>query len=172
MPSFVHRIASAADLPVIVDIYNSTVASREVTADTEPVSVASRQQWFDDHDPERRPLWVIHAANDTAAQPAVLGWMSYSNFYGRPAYSGTAELSIYIAEPSRGQGIGRYCLEQAIAFAPRIGVHTLLGFIFGHNVPSLALFKKFGFDTWAHLPRVANLDGIERDLIILGKRVA
>jgi L-amino acid N-acyltransferase YncA len=80
-------------------------------------------------------------------------------------------LSIYIAEAARGKGIGRYCLEQAIAFAPSIGVHTLLGFIFGHNQPSLGLFKKFGFDTWANLPRVATLDGVERDLIILGKRV-
>ena len=172
MPSFVHRTARAADLPLIVDIYNSTIASREVTADTEPVSVQSRQAWFDEHTPERRPLWVIHAAGDTAAEPEVVGWMSYSNFYGRPAYSGTAEVSIYIAEQWRGKGLGRYCLEQAIAFAPRIAVHTLLGFIFGHNQPSLALFRKYGFDTWAQLPRVANLDGIERDLIILGKRVA
>ena len=169
--SFVHRVARPQDLPVIVEIYNSTVASRKVTADTEPVSVASRQQWFDDHDPQRRPLWVIHAASDTSAEPQVLGWMSYSNFYGRPAYSGTAEVSIYIAEAARGNGIGRYCLQQAIDYAPNIAVHTLLGFIFGHNVPSLALFKKFGFDTWANLPRVANLDGIERDLIILGRRV-
>jgi L-amino acid N-acyltransferase YncA len=169
--AFVHRIARQQDLPAIVAIYNSTVASREVTADTEPVSVASRQQWFDEHSPERRPLWVIHATGDTAAEPEVLGWLSYSNFYGRPAYSGTAELSIYIAEAARGKGIGRYCLEQAIAYAPSIAVHTLLGFIFGHNQPSLALFKKFGFDTWANLPRVATLDGVERDLIILGKRV-
>jgi L-amino acid N-acyltransferase YncA len=172
MPSYLHRVARQQDLPVIVEIYNSTVASREVTADTEPVSVASRQHWFDEHDPQRRPLWVIHAADDHAAEPAVLGWISYSNFYGRPAYAGTAELSIYIAEAARGRGIGRYCLEQAIAFAPSIAVHTLLGFIFGHNVPSLALFKKYGFDTWAKLPRVATLDGVERDLIILGKRVA
>ena len=172
MPSYVHRVARPADLPVIVDIYNSTIASREVTADTEPVTVASRQAWYDDHDPARRPLWVIHAADDASDEPAVLGWMSYSNFYGRPAYSGTAEVSIYIAEASRGQGLGRYCLEQAIAFAPAIEVHTLLGFIFGHNKPSLALFEKYGFTTWAHLPRVALLDDIERDLIILGKRVA
>lgn len=171
MPSYVHRIAGRDDLPVIVDIYNSTIASREVTADTEPVSVASREGWFAEHTPERRPLWVIHSADDSSPEPEVVGWMSYSNFYGRPAYSGTAELSIYVAEAWRGKGIGRYCLEQAVAFAPRIGVHTLLGFIFGHNAPSLALFKKFGFDTWAHFPRVANLDGIERDLDILGKRV-
>ena len=172
MASFTHRIAGPEDLPRIVDIYNSTVASREVTADTEPVSVASRQQWFDDHKPEKRPLWVILDAAGPAGEDGVLGWMSYSNFYGRPAYSGTVELSIYIAEAWRGKGIGRYCLEQAIAFAPGIAVHTLLGFIFGHNAPSLALFKKYGFDTWANLPRVASLDGIERDLLILGKRVA
>ena len=171
MPSYVHRLARRDDLPVIVDIYNSTIASREVTADTEPVSVASREAWFNEHTPERRPLWVIHDANDVSDHPAVIGWMSYSNFYGRPAYSGTAELSIYIDEDWRGRGLGKYCLEQAIAFAPEIKVHTLLGFIFGHNVPSLALFRKFGFDTWANFPRVANLDGVERDLIILGKRV-
>jgi phosphinothricin acetyltransferase len=169
MPNYAHRIATQADLAEIVAIYNSTVASREVTADTEPVSVASRQQWFDDHQPQRRPLWIIHAEG---APETILGWMSYSNFYGRPAYSGTAEVSIYIAESWRGKGIGRYCLEQAIAYAPQIQVHTLLGFIFGHNAPSLALFEKFGFATWANLPRVANLDGIERDLIILGKRVS
>jgi L-amino acid N-acyltransferase YncA len=169
--SYVHRLARRDDLPVIVDIYNSTIASRDVTADTEPVTVASREAWFNEHTPERRPLWTIHDAADKSANPAVIGWMSYSNFYGRPAYSGTAELSIYIAAEWRGKGLGKYCLEQAIAFAPEIKVHTLLGFIFGHNVPSLALFRKFGFDTWANFPRVANLDGIERDLIILGKRV-
>ena len=164
---FVHRIARRDDLPLIVDIYNSTVASREVTADTEPVTVASREQWFADHDPSRRPLWVI----EQEGQPGVIGWLSYSNFYGRPAYNGTAELSIYIGKDWRGKGIGQYCLRAAIEHAPAIGVHTLLGFIFGHNIPSLGLFEKFGFAMWANLPRVANLDGVERDLLILGKRV-
>jgi phosphinothricin acetyltransferase len=107
MPSYVHRLARIEDLPAIVDIYNSTIASREVTADTEPITVASREGWFHDHTPERRPLWVIHDAGDTSENPAVIGWCSYSNFYGRPAYSGTAELSIYIAESWRGKGVGR-----------------------------------------------------------------
>ena len=169
-----HRLATPGDLPAIVAIYNSTIASREVTADTEPVSVESRLAWFEHHDAARRPLWVIEAddPNNLSRAPAMLGWLSYSDFYGRPAYSGTAELSIYIAAEWRGKGIGHYCLAQALAHAPAIGVHTLLGFIFGHNTASLALFDKFGFATWATLPKVANLDGIERDLIILGKRVA
>jgi len=161
-----HRLARFDDLPAIVAIYNSTIASRQVTADTEPISVESRHAWFAEHTPERRPLWVI----ETNGQ--VTGWLSYSNFYGRPAYSATVELSIYLHEQARGKGLGRYFLEQAIAYAPQIGIHTLLGFIFGHNEPSLKLFEAFAFERWATMPRVATLDGIERDLIILGKRVA
>jgi phosphinothricin acetyltransferase len=163
--SYSHRLARFEDLPAIVAIYNSTVASREVTADTEPVTVESRHAWFAEHTPDKRPLWVAEQDG------RVIGWLSYSNFYGRPAYSGTAELSIYLHEEARGQGLGRYFLSQAIAFAPEIKVHTLLGFIFGHNRPSLALFERFGFERWATMPRVATLDGIERDLIIVGKRV-
>jgi L-amino acid N-acyltransferase YncA len=165
-----HRLARFEDLPAIVEIYNSTVAGRQVTADTEPIEVQSRHAWFHEHTPDRRPLWVLEQDGNEGGK--ILGWLSYSNFYGRPAYSGTAELSIYLHEDARGKGLGRYFLEQAIAFAPMIGVHTLLGFIFGHNEPSLILFEKFGFERWATMPRVANLDGTERDLIIVGKRIA
>lgn len=163
---FSHRIAQLDDLAAIVAIYNSTIASRMVTADTEEISVESRLNWFHEHTPEKRPLWVVE--NE---QAEIVGWLSFSNFYGRPAYSGTAELSIYLHESMRRQGLGRYFLEQAIAFAPQIKVHTLLGFIFGHNVPSMNLFASFNFEIWANMPRVATLDGVERDLIIFGKRV-
>ena len=164
--AYSHRLARFDDLPAIVSIYNSTVPSRQVTADTEPVTVESRHAWFAEHTPDKRPLWVVEQDGK------VVGWLSFSNFYGRPAYAGTAELSIYLHEEARGKGLGRYFLSEAIAHAPTIGVHTLLGFIFGHNFPSLKLFASFGFEHWAHMPRVATLDGIERDLEILGKRVA
>lgn len=165
--TYFHRLAKPADLPAIVAIYNSTVASRMVTADTEPVTVASRLAWFDAHQSGQRPLWVVEAANGE-----IIAWLSFSNFYGRPAYSGTAELSIYIAEQARGMKLGRYLLEQAMLAAAPLQVHTLLGFIFGHNTPSLNLFAAYGFERWACLPGVAILDGEARDLVILGKKVA
>lgn len=136
-----------------------------VTADTEPVSVESRVTWFEEHTPSFRPLWVVEAEGQIAA------WLSFSSFYGRPAYRKTAELSAYVHQLFRRRGIGSYLLTQALAQAPALKVDTLLGFIFGHNEPSLALFGRFGFSRWGELPKVAALDGIERDLIIVGRRV-
>ena len=53
------RDATEADLPAIVAIYNATIPGRRVTADTEPVTVASREPWFREHGPRTRPLWVV-----------------------------------------------------------------------------------------------------------------
>ena len=136
-----------------------------MTADLEPVSVASRSAWFHAHEPRRRPLWVA------VADGAMLGWLSFSDFYGRPAYAATVEVSIYLAESARGRGLGRAFLERALDRAPEFGIRTVLGFIFGHNAASLALFERAGFVRWGDLPRVGSLDGIERDLVIVGLRI-
>ncbi|WP_326491162.1 GNAT family N-acetyltransferase [Paraburkholderia sp. HD33-4] len=90
----------------------------------------------------------------------------------RPAYQRTAEVSIYLDESARGQGLGKQLLAASLDAAPRLGIDTVLGFVFGHNDASVRLFRGFGFDAWGTLPCVAVLDGVERDLVILGKRVA
>ncbi len=160
------RDAVEADLPAIVDIYNSTIASRMVTADLTPVTVEARRPWFAAHQPPTRPIWVLCDSGGVVA-----AWLSFDSFHPRAAYDGTAMVAIYVATAQRRRGIGRHLLEQAIARAPALGLHTLLGYIFGHNTPSLQLFESHGFARWAHLPRVAVLDGVERDLIIVGRRV-
>ncbi|TJZ77649.1 GNAT family N-acetyltransferase [Chitiniphilus eburneus] len=162
---YTHRIATRADLPRIVEIYNATIPSRQVTADLVPVSVASREPWFDAHAPQRHPLWVAERDRQ------VVGWLSYSAFHSRSAYDGTAELGIYVNETERGHGLGRQLLRDAIAHAPALGLHTLVGLIFGHNAPSLALFEAHGFARWGDLPEVAILDGVARDLVIVGRKV-
>ncbi|MEA5141283.1 GNAT family N-acetyltransferase [Arcicella rigui] len=167
MADLIFRIANQSDLAVIVAIYNSTVASRMVTADTEVVSVESRQKWFDEHNATNRPLWVIE---DTAKN--IIGWVSFQSFYGRPAYDATVEISIYLDPTQRGKGLGKQILQYSLDEAPNFGVKTILGFIFSHNEPSLKLFKYFGFEEWANLPNIALLDGQECGLKILGKRIA
>ncbi|MHB0863785.1 GNAT family N-acetyltransferase [Paenibacillus sp. SEL3] len=163
--SFSIEFACKEDLPDIVDIYNSTIAGRMVTADLEPVTVESRIPWFEAHQENHRPLWVLKQKGTIA------GWASLQSFYGRPAYNGTAEISIYVHEDSRGTGTGSRLVQHLLNECPRLGITTLLGFVFGHNEPSIGLLRKFGFEQWGYYPRVAVLDSIERDLAILGKRV-
>jgi phosphinothricin acetyltransferase len=160
------REATIDDLPFIVQIYNAAIPGRMATADLEPVTIDSRHAWFAEHSTASRPLWILEEGGE------IRGWLSFQSFYGRPAYHATAEISVYVAPDARRLGYGRQLLGRAIDRAPSIGLKTLLGFIFGHNEPSLALFRTFGFDTWARLPKIAELDGVERDVLILGKRIA
>ncbi len=158
------RDATEADLPMVVAIYNAAIPGGMATADTELVSVESRRAWFYEHDLERRPLWIA----DTGT---VVGWLSFQSFYGRPAYHATAEVSVYVAPSHQRQGVGRALLQRAVERAPHLRLKTLLAFIFGHNEPSLRLFDAFAFERWAILPRVAELGAVERDLLILGRRL-
>jgi len=159
------RDAEPKDRLRIVEIYNTTIASRQVTADLEPVSVESRRQWFEEHSSDHRPLWVLEE------QGQIIAWLSFQSFYGRPAYNATAEISIYIAPEQRSRGLGSFLIGKAIEASPSLHIRTLLGFVFGHNEPSLVLLRKFGFEQWAVLPDVAELDGIERDLVIMGRKI-
>jgi len=159
------RSATEADLPGIVGIYNASIPGRLATADTAPVTVEARWSWFRDRDVTRHPLWVFDQDG------AVAGWLSFGKFYGRPAYAATAEISIYVDPGAQREGIATRLMQQALARAPALGLSTFLAFVFAHNHPSLALCRRFAFETWGHLPRVAVLDGAERDLLILGRRV-
>ncbi len=159
------RPATVADLPAITAIYNATIPGRMVTADTTPVTVESRRGWFDAHEAAGRPIWVLDDAGVVAA------WLSFDPFYPRAAYDGTAMIAVYVAESHRRRGLARDLVNAALAAAPALGLHTLLGYIFAHNEPSLRLFETLGFVRWAHLPRVAVLDGVDRDLIIVGRRI-
>jgi len=159
------RSATEADLAKIVDIYNASIPGRLATADTVPVTVEARRSWLRDRDVTRHPLWVV----DLDGAP--VGWLSFGKFYGRPAYAGTAEISIYVEPGAQRGGVATRLMHHALDRAPDLGLSTFLAFVFAHNHPSLALCRRFGFETWGHLPRVALLDGVERDLLILGRRV-
>ena len=159
------RIATKKDLSDIVAIYNSTIPTRQSTADTTEVTVESKLEWFRRHSPDKRPLWVREENGK------VVAWVSFESFYGRPAYEQTVEISIYISPEHRGKGLGRTLLEDSLESAKQFDIKTIVGFIFSHNIPSINLFKSFGFEEWGNLPNVARMDGKEYSLSIVGKRI-
>jgi phosphinothricin acetyltransferase len=159
------RDATEADLEAIVAIYNASIPGRLATADTVPVTVDSRRPWFRDRDFTRHPIWVDERAG------RILGWLAFGKFYGRPAYAATAEVSIYVDPAAQRSGVATGLMSLALERAAGLGLTTFLGFVFGHNDRSVALCKKYGFATWGHLPRVAVLDGVDRDVVIFGLRL-
>ncbi len=156
------RDAREHDLPAIIKIYNAAIATRMSTAQLEPVTVESRHTWLKDHSPGRHPFWVLEIDGEVA------GWLTLKTFLPRCAYRDTAEVSVYVDEKLRRRGVGRALLSEAIVRAPEFGITAMVGLIFAHNEPSLRLFERLGFEKWGLLPGVAQLDGVERDLTILG----
>lgn len=159
------KIANELDLSHIVAIYNEAIPDRQATADTEFVSIESRLEWFRNHN-DRRPLWIAEKNQE------IMGWVSLQDFYGRPAYQKTVEFSIYVKSVFRRQGVAQTLLSYAINECSRLGISTLLGFIFAHNQPSIRLVKKYGFEQRGYLPKIAQLDAMEKDLIIFGRRIS
>jgi L-amino acid N-acyltransferase YncA len=159
------RDALESDLPAIIDIYNATVPTRMVTAELEPATVAARLPWFREHSSNQYPFWVAESDDH------VIGWLDFKKFLPRCAYRGTAEISVYVDQKFRRQAVGHRLLEQAIARGPSLEITAMVGLIFAHNEPSLKLFERLGFERWGLLPRIARLDGNERDLVIMGRHL-
>ncbi len=159
------RDATDADLPAIIEIYNAGIATRTATAQLDRITVESRRDWLGEHTPDCHPFWVAEVDGRVA------GWLNFKSFLPRCAYAGTVELSVYVDEKFQRRGIARALLEEAIGRAPSLEISAMVGLIFAHNEPSLRLFERLGFERWGLLPGVARLDGVERDLTIMGRRV-
>jgi len=159
------RDAAEADLPAIVEIHNAAIASHISTAQLEPVTVEGRRQWFRAHSPAQYPIWVAEL------EGAIAGWLSFREFLPRCAYRGTVEIRLYVSEKFRRRGVGKRLLQEAIARGPQLGIHSLVGLIFGHNEPSIALFRVARFERWGLLPGVAYVDETPRDLTIFGRHL-
>ena len=160
------RDASEADLPAIVAIYNDAIPTR--MRDRADRARNGRRSVCPGSANIRRsnhPIWVLELDG------AIAGWLSFSRFITRCAYGGTAEISVYVPEDFQRRGVGRELLAAAVARAPALGLTALVGLIFAHNEASLQLFARFGFERWGTLPRVARLDGVERDVVIVGRHL-
>jgi phosphinothricin acetyltransferase len=166
MSDLLIRLATEADLPAIVEIYNQSIPGGWSTADTRPISVEERRIWFRQFTPDRRPIWVAERNG------AIVATVYLSSFYGgRPAYDATAEISLYIASEAQRQGLGRNLKEWVIEQCPRLGITTLLSMSFDHNEATRRINEQLGFEVLGHLTNIAVVQGQPRGLVIAAKRI-
>lgn len=160
------RDATEDDLPSIVEIYNQAIPAGRATADTEPISVADRVEWFRKFDPTKRPIWVAVEGGE------VIGCVYLSWFYeGRPAYDKTAEISTYVAEGQQGKGVGSLLKRKMIEACPNLGVENVISMYFDHNEATKRLNDKLGFAVVGYLPEIAEVYGKKRGLKIALLRI-
>jgi phosphinothricin acetyltransferase len=100
----------------------------------------------------------------------VVGWAALTRVSGRCVYAGVAEVSIYVGESARGEGLGRALLEALIAASEAAGVWTLQAGIFPENAASIALHERCGFRVVGRRERLGRLASRWRDVILLERR--
>lgn len=162
------RTAAADDLEQIVAIYNQAVLKGNCTADTEPLTVSERQNWFNEHTPGKYPIFVITGENNQE----IYGWYSISaHRKGRMALAKVAEISYYVDTMQQGKGIGKKLMKHALLEAPRCGLHNLFAILLDTNQISIALLEKHGFEQWGHLPEIAEFPDRICGQFIYGRKV-
>ena len=93
------RKAERKDIDGILSIYNEEVENGIATLATEPMTPEDGMRWLAEHEGGNRCAFVA------VLDGQVVGYVSLSRFSPRGGYDRTAELSIYVAKPFRGQGI-------------------------------------------------------------------
>jgi len=88
----------------------------------------------------------------------------------RDCYAGVVETSVYVAAAARGRGVGRALVARQVAAADAAGLWTLQTAIFPENRASIALHHQAGYQTLAAHSRIAKLDGVWRDTVLLERR--
>ena len=120
----------------------------------------------------KKQLATLYPQISQIENEKVIAWLSFKSFYGRPAYAGTIEIAIYIDEQFRAKGIGKTILQFAISAAKERNIHTLLAYIFEHNLPSIQFFQKNGFVNYGVLPEIAIMDQKHYSLGIYGLKIS
>lgn len=148
------------DWPAVRKIYEEGIRGGDATFETK---TPSWERWDAAH-PELR----LVAERDGA----IIGWAALSPASGRHCYRGVGEVSVYVAEEARGDGLGRALLGKLVEHSEQAGYWTLTAGVFPENEPSLRLHKACGFREVGVRERLGELGGVWRDVVLLERRSA
>jgi L-amino acid N-acyltransferase YncA len=153
------RPMETSDWPAVKSVYEQGIATKLATFET------SAPEWVDW---DGAYLGGHRLVAEQGGQ--VVGWAALLPTSRRACYAGVVENSVYVAESSRGQGIGRALLERLLESADRAGFWTVQASVFADNAASIEFHKRCGFRVVGTRVRIAQLDGVWRDTVLLERR--
>jgi phosphinothricin acetyltransferase len=149
----------SGDWPAVREIYLEGIATRLATFET---TAPAWETWDASHLPFAR---LVARQDD-----AVIGWAALSPVSARKIYAGVAEVSVYVAYNQKGLGLGRRLLEALIAASEANGIWSLQAVVFAENAASVSLHRRCEFRQVGRRERIAKLDGVWRDTMLLERR--
>jgi phosphinothricin acetyltransferase len=150
---------TGADWPAVERIYAEGIATGDATFDTEPPS-------WEQFDAGRLAGHRFVAVDNGE----IVGWAALSPTSTRACYAGVVEHSVYVTESARGHGVGRALMRALIAGADAAGLWTIQASVFPENEATLGLHRALGFRVVGRRERIAQIDGVWRDTILLERR--
>ena len=149
-----------SDWEQVSQIYLEGINTGKATFQSE---VPTWENWNNGHVSSCR--LVVRSGNN------VLGWGALSPTSSRCVYAGVAEVSIYIGEKYRGQGLGKVLLEHLIKLSEENGFWTLQSGIIRENTSSIVLHEKCGFRELGIREKVAKMNnGKWHDVVLMERR--
>ena len=154
------RPMTEADWPEVEAIFLDGIATGHATFETSPPTYA---EFDESHLGDHR---LVATENG-----GVVGWAVVSPTSSRDCYAGVVESSVYVSAAARGLGVGRALMEALLTSTDTAGVWTVQAAMFPENEASVALHESLGFRLVGRRERIARLDGVWRDTVLLERRV-
>jgi phosphinothricin acetyltransferase len=162
MDAITIRTAQSEDVASILRIYNQGIEDRIATLESEPKDLEYMKAWWQDHQARYKVLVA-----ETDGQ--VVGWASLNPYSHRCAYSGVADLSIYVERSYRGKGIGRSLLQALETEARAQQFTKIVLFTFPFNTLGQGLYRKMGYREVGIYEKHGRLDGRFVDIMAMEK---
>lgn len=160
------RFATISDLPMITEIYNQAIRSKNATGDLEEYQPEERIEWFKKYANDEYPIYVALFQN------VIVGYCTISPYRpGRKAMAQVAEISYYIDYAHHGKGVGTKLIQFVLDDCPRIDKKYLLAILLDLNKSSVGILEKFQFTQWGHFPEIVNIDGKKCGQVIYGRKL-
>jgi L-amino acid N-acyltransferase YncA len=143
----------------VKQIYESGIATGIATFET---NAPTWEKWNEGH--------LMFGRLVAVENNEVAGWAALSPVSNRCVYGGVAEVSVYVADNSKGKGIGKLLLQNLITESESNYIWTLQAGIFIDNIASVKLHESVGFRVIGHREKIGKLRNIWKDNYILERR--
>ena len=143
------RPAKTDDAESILAIYAPIVETTAISFELVPPTVNEMAERI-------RAYMASHAYLVAEKDDAVLGYAYGTAYRPRAAYATTCEVTVYVGEKARGQGIGKRLYEKLLPELAKQGYRTAIAGIALPNDASTALHESVGFENAGVLREVGH----------------